>query len=298
MKAIEVKEIFKSFREGFLLERKEVLHGIDFEVHKGAVVGLLGPNGVGKTTTIKIIMGISEPDSGEVLIFGQKISKGARENIGFLPETPYFYDYLTGREILTSFARFYKLKGNIKKRVEEALDLVRLKEDADRWVRSYSKGMLQRLGLAQAILHDPELLVLDEPMSGLDPIGRREFREIITDLKNRGKTILFSSHILQDVEMICDEVVMIYAGRVIKQGILEEMLSGEISHYEVTVEGVKEVPGFTPERKSGKRLLFFVEDDRVDSIVKAVLEGGGRVRAVIPRTLTLEEIFIREVEER
>ncbi len=298
MKAIEVKGIFKSFREGFLLERKEVLHGVEFEVRGGAVVGLLGPNGAGKTTTIKIIMGISEPDSGEVLVSGKRASRSTRENIGFLPEAPYFYDYLTGREILTSFARFYRMKGDISRRVDEVLEIVGMRDEADRWVRSYSKGMLQRIGLAQAIIHDPDLLVLDEPMSGLDPIGRREFREIISGLKKKGKTILFSSHILQDVEMICDEVVMIYEGRVIKQGVLEDMLSGEISHYEVTVEGVEEIPGFTPERRSGKRLLFMVEEGRVDSIVKAVIEAGGKIRAVIPRTLTLEEIFIREVKDR
>ncbi|MCD6454606.1 MAG: ABC transporter ATP-binding protein [Candidatus Aminicenantes bacterium] len=293
---IEIKDVRKSYKQGFFLEKKEVLHGVSFKVKTGAVVGLLGPNGAGKTTTIKILMGISNPDSGEVYIFGKSQSKMVREKIGFLPETPYFYDYLTGREILKSFAGFFSIKVNVERRIDEVIELVGLKGHENKWLRSYSKGMLQRIGLAQAILHDPQLLVLDEPMSGLDPMGRREFRDIITSLKKRGKTILFSSHILQDVEMICDEVVMIYNGRVIKQGVLEEMLSGEIKYYEVTVKGV-EVPGFEPERRSGKRVLYRVEENEVDELIKKVVSAGGKVKAVIPRSLNLEEIFIREVQK-
>ncbi len=292
---IEVKEVRKSFREGFLLERKEVLHGISFNVKSGAVVGLLGPNGAGKTTTIKIIMGISPPDEGEVLVFGKKLSKETKKAIGFLPEAPYFYDYLTGREILRSFSDFYQNLNEEK--INEVLKLVGLKEEADRMLRSYSKGMLQRIGLAQALLHDPELLIFDEPMSGLDPIGRKEFRDVITSLKEKGKTILFSSHILQDVEMICDEVIMIYRGKVIKIGVLNEMLKNEVTYYEVTVEGTGGADNFSPLKKSGGRFLYRVKEGELDGLIRSVMENGGRIRSVIPRSLTLEEIFIREVKK-
>ena len=292
---IEVKEVRKSFREGFLLERKEVLHGISFNVKSGAVVGLLGPNGAGKTTTIKIIMGISPPDEGEVLVFGKKLSKETKKAIGFLPEAPYFYDYLTGREILRSFSDFYQNLNEEK--INEVLKLVGLKEEADRMLRSYSKGMLQRIGLAQALLHDPELLIFDEPMSGLDPIGRKEFRDVITSLKEKGKTILFSSHILQDVEMICDEVIMIYRGKVIKIGVLNEMLKNEVTYYEVTVEGTGRADDFSPLKRSGGRFLYRVKEGELDGLIRSVMENGGRIRSVIPRSLTLEEIFIREVKK-
>ncbi len=293
MKILEVKDVFKSYKTGFLLERKKVLHGVSFSVEKGAVVGLLGPNGAGKTTTIKSILGITPIESGEILIFGKKLSKKTKARLGYLPEAPYFYDYLTGEEILLSFSRFYT--GVSRDRIEEVLSLVGLSQASKKRIKTYSKGMLQRLGLAQAIVHEPELVILDEPMSGLDPIGRREFREIINRLRQEGKTILFSSHILQDVEMICDRVVMLYGGRVIKEGILEEMLQEEVKFFEVTVEGL-EIEGLRAERKAGNRVLYRVQsEEEVQRIIKMVAEGGGKVRAVVPRALTLEEIFIREV---
>ncbi len=292
-KVLQVKNLHKTYKTGFLLERKKVLHGVSFSVERGQIVGLLGPNGAGKTTTIKSILGITPVDSGEILIFGERLSKSAKAKIGYLPEAPYFYDYLTGMELLSAFSRFY---GGVKReRIEEVLSLVGLSEASKKRVRTYSKGMLQRLGLAQAILHDPHLIILDEPMSGLDPIGRREFREIINRLREEGKTILFSSHILQDVEMICDHVVMIYQGKVIKKGVLEEMLQEEVRFFEVTVEGV-ELEGMEAERKSGNRVLYRAEsEEQVQEIIKRTMEKGGKVRAVVPRALTLEEIFIREV---
>ncbi len=294
MKILEVRDLRKTYKTGFLLKRKEVLHGVTFSVEKGSVVGLLGPNGAGKTTTIKSILGITRIDSGEVLVFGEKLNKGIKRKIGYLPENPSFYDYLTGREILREFSRFY---GNVDEgEINRALEEVGLFSYGNKKIKTYSKGMLQRLGLAQAVLHQPELVILDEPMSGLDPLGRREFRETINRLREKGKTILFSSHILQDVEMICDHVILLYEGRVVKEGVLEEMLEQEIKFFEITVEGT-EVEGREPIRRSANRLLYRVEtEEEVQGIIQETLRKGGKVRAIMPRTLTLEEIFIREVQ--
>ncbi len=294
MEILQVKELRKTYRTGFLLRPKEVLHGVSFSVEKGSVVGLLGPNGAGKTTTIKTILGITRADSGEVLVFGEKLTKKTKGRIGYLPENPFFYDYLTGRELLRDFSGFYG--GVREEEINRVLEEVGLASAANRRIRTYSKGMLQRLGLAQAIVHQPELIILDEPMSGLDPLGRREFREIISRLREAGKTILFSSHILQDVEMICDHVLLLYQGRVIKEGVLEEMLESEIKFFEVTVEGV-EIEGMEPLRRSGNRVLYRAENvDAVQRLVEETIRKGGKVIAIMPRTLTLEEIFIREVQ--
>ena len=207
--AIEVEKLTKDYPYGFLqLKKKRSLDALTMQVQTGEVFGFLGPNGAGKSTTIKLLMRLIFPTAGSARILGKPISDIAmHRDIGYLPEQPYFYDYLTAAELLDYFARFHDFSANERReRVARTLKKVGLADSARVQLRKFSKGMLQRVGLAQAILHDPEVVVLDEPMSGLDPVGRREVRDIILELKKQGKTVLFSTHILSDAEMLCDRV--------------------------------------------------------------------------------------------
>src|SRR5215469_3651626 len=213
--AIETENLSKEYPHGFLhLKKKTSLEGLTMQVEEGEAFGLLGPNGAGKSTTIKLLMGIIFPTAGNARILGRPASDvSMHRDIGYLPEQPYFYDYLTAAEVLDYFARFHGFGAAERaERVRQMLKKVGLETAGKIQLRKYSKGMLQRVGLAQAILHDPKLVILDEPMSGLDPVGRREVRDIILELKNAGKTILFSTHILPDAEMLCDRVGVIAGG--------------------------------------------------------------------------------------
>src|SRR5947207_5749432 len=210
--AIEIENLSKDYPFGFLhLKKKTSLEGLTMSVEHGEVFGFLGPNGAGKSTTIKLLMGLIFPTAGTARILEKPISDiGMHNRIGYLPEQPYFYDYLTAAELLDYFARFHDLKAaERRERVDGMLKKVGLETARKIQLRKYSKGMLQRVGLAQAILHDPEVVILDEPMSGLDPVGRREVRDIILQLKKDGKTVMFSRHILSDAEMLCDRVGVI-----------------------------------------------------------------------------------------
>ncbi|MBW2494215.1 MAG: ABC transporter ATP-binding protein, partial [Deltaproteobacteria bacterium] len=208
---VRVDDLVKDVRPGFGLRVKRILEGISFRVREREIFGFIGPNGAGKTTTLKVLMGLIRATSGRASILGHDVSEiSFRRQIGFLPEQPYFYDYLTGREIL----RFYsKLSGvrreHRERRVTELLELVGLTAAGNTRLRGYSKGMLQRIGVAQALVHDPQVVFLDEPMSGLDPVGRKEVRDIILRLRDEGKTIFMNTHILSDVEMVCDRVAII-----------------------------------------------------------------------------------------
>src|SRR5271167_3563326 len=218
--AIEIENLTKDYPFGFLhLKKKRSLEGLTMQVESSDLFGLLGPNGAGKSTTIKLLVGLIFPDAGSAHILGKPITDiEMHRDIGYLPEQPYFYDYLTAAEVLDYFARFHDLTAaDRRERVARMLKKVGLDTAGKIQLRKYSKGMLQRVGLAQAILHDPQLVILDEPMSGLDPVGRREVRDIILELKNAGKTILFSTHILPDAEMLCDRVGVIVGGKL--QGI-------------------------------------------------------------------------------
>src|SRR5579864_8801885 len=214
--AIQVENLTKDYPFGFLhLKKKRSLEGLTMQVDDGEVFGFLGPNGAGKSTTIKLLAGLIFPTAGTARILGKPIEDVAmHQDIGYLPEQPYFYDYLTASELLDYFARFHGLTAaDRQERVQRMLKKVGLDTAKKIQLRKYSKGMLQRVGLAQAILHDPQVVVLDEPMSGLDPLGRREVRDIILALKREGRTILFSTHILSDAEMLCDRVGVIVGGR-------------------------------------------------------------------------------------
>jgi len=226
--AIRIRDLRKRFRLGFIPKTREILKGITFSVREGEIFGYLGPNGAGKTTTIKCLLGLIRPDAGTVEIFGRShLSPRSREPLGFLPENPYFYDYLSAREFLAFTADLFGLERREKEgRIARLLKLVGLERAADLPLRKYSRGMLQRAGLAQSLINDPKLVILDEPLGGMDPLGRKEIRDIIVRFKDEGKTVFFTSHILQDIEMICDRVAIIVGGRIVKEGDLADRSRG------------------------------------------------------------------------
>lgn len=242
MNAIEIKNLTKIYKKKRLFNDKKFLavDGLSFDVHEGEIFGFLGPNGSGKTTTIKLLLGLLFPTAGDCFVFGEKIpSLGASAKIGYLPEIPYLYKYLTAREILKLYGSISHIPGNIlDTRIDEILDTVKLKTDVSARLGEFSKGMLQRVGVAQALLHEPPLLILDEPFTGLDPLGLKDIRDIILQLKTKGKTIFFSSHIISEAEKICNRVAIIYRGKLlrivktdeIRPGSLENIFISEISN--------------------------------------------------------------------
>ncbi|MDX2054425.1 MAG: ABC transporter ATP-binding protein [Polyangiaceae bacterium] len=300
---ISVKDLRKSFRQGFWMRRVDAVKGVSFGVPAGSIFGFLGPNGAGKTTTIKMLTGLIAPTSGEATLFGQPIgTRGARARLGFLPENPYIYPYLTPREFVEMSARLSGLAGrNIPSRTRTVLEEVGIWYAADRPVRRLSKGMLQRAGLAAALVADPELLVLDEPMSGLDPVGRKEVRDLIFQQRHVGRTIFFSTHILSDVEVLCDQVTILRQGEVVVSGELKTLLKGDVRRIDVVLLGVH--AGFEERaasrgykaRRVGERLIFEVEgEDRLPPLLRDALDVGLRVAEVNSRHETLEDLFLRE----
>jgi ABC-2 type transport system ATP-binding protein len=238
---VETEDLRKVYRTGFWLNQKVTsLKGCSLKVYRGETFGLLGPNGAGKTTLLKLLLGIVRPSGGKGAVLGRPMGDlSAKQSIGYLPENAYFYDYLTGWEFLEFTAGLFRVpKGVSKQRIPQLLDLVGLAESAakKKQMRQYSKGMQQRIGVAQALINDPDLVFLDEPMSGLDPLGRYQIREIIQSLKQQGKTIFFNSHILSDVEAICDRVAILAQGDLLCTGSMEELL-GSVDTYQVRVRG-------------------------------------------------------------
>jgi len=299
--AIRIENLKKSFRLGFIPKMKEILKGISLSVKEGEIFGYLGPNGAGKTTTIKCVLGLIYPDAGTIEIFGQPHGTArARQALGFLPENPYFYDYLTAREFLTFYGDLFGLgRKETGERTGRLLKLVGLERAAGLQLRKFSRGMLQRIGLAQALINDPKLVILDEPLGGLDPLGRKEIRDIIVRFKQEGKTVFFTSHILQDIEMICDHVAIIVGGRVVKQGALQDLVSEKVLFTEMTVSGLPPEAfrglGESVSAQGGRVLLKILEENRVDDILALVRERKGKVISLSPRTETLEDIFVETV---
>ncbi|MBN1273105.1 MAG: ABC transporter ATP-binding protein [Candidatus Aminicenantes bacterium] len=296
--ALKTENLHKTFKLGFIPKKKAVLKGISFSVIPGEIFGYLGPNGAGKTTTLKCVTGLIFPDKGNIDIFGRPhLSLEAKEKIGFLPENPYFYDYLTAREFLRFCSQLFPKKTKIKSpRILELLSLVGLKEVADLPLRKFSKGMLQRAGFAQALIHDPEMVILDEPLGGLDPIGRKELRDIIVRLKEEGKTVLLSSHILQDIEMICDRVAIILNGEIINQGSLQDLISQKVLFTEIVLSGVEpqELTAFGEPLSTfgGRTLLKIFEEDKIDNVLRLIHSREAKVHSLVPRTETLEDLFV------
>lgn len=307
MPAINIINLTKIFKTEFLRKRIEAVRALSLTVDERVVFGFLGPNGAGKTTTIKIIVGLLKPTQGRVEIFGRSVEEiRARMAVGYLPEGPYFYDYLTGNELLNYYSRLVDMKGlNRRARIEELLKLVGLWESRNQPLRSFSKGMLQRIGIAQALLNNPNLLILDEPMSGLDPIGRKEIRDLILGLREQGKTIFFSTHILQDVELICDRVAIINKGRLISSGKWSELNPVKEEVFEISIEGINresisQYKAVTDEvKESGENLIIRVNTkEKVDLVWEITRKNRGSVTSVIPVRKSLEELFIEEVAEK
>ncbi|MBN1900755.1 ABC transporter ATP-binding protein [Candidatus Sumerlaeota bacterium] len=283
------------------------LQSLTLDVEEGQIFGLLGPNGAGKTTAIKILMGLIFPTSGSATLMGKPLGdKSVKSKIGFLPENPYFYDYLKGYEFLSYYGQLYGMSaGERKKKIPELLERVGLSHAADLPLKGYSKGMLQRIGLAQALLNDPRIVFLDEPQSGLDPFGRKEVRDLILSLKEKGATVFFSSHILSDAEMICDRVAILNKGRLINVGALEDILSTRIKTYEIEAADMADELVRDMEAKSNLTLrrkqsvLFSMENqDQAIGMVKKIIDSGGNLVSFIPRRETLEEYFFRKIESK
>ncbi len=302
--AIETVRLSKTYRSGFRMRRVKALTDVSISVQQGEVFGFLGPNGAGKTSLIKILMGLSRPSSGRAQVLGRPTYDArVKAKIGFLPESPYFYEYLTAREFLQFSARLAGVpKGEVEDRIRSLLRLVRMESAANQQMRGYSRGMLQRMGIAQALVGDPEVVVLDEPMGGLDPVGRHEFRDLIAGLRDQGKTVFFSTHILTDVEMICDRVGIIIGGRMVSVGQLSEILGEDTESVEVTVRGAagkfRKAMERVAERsiQSGSDLLLTVRSEEdVEKVMAIAREAQARVVAIVPRRRTLEDHFMAQV---
>jgi len=282
------------------------LDRLNLEVHQGEIFGFLGHNGAGKTTTIKLLLGLLAPTAGQAWILDRPIEDVTiKQQVGFLPEAPYFYEYLTAEEFLTFYGQLFGLGGApLTKKVEELLEMVALTDARRLQLRKFSKGMLQRIGLAQALINDPALVVLDEPMSGLDPIGRRDVRDIILSLKEEGKTVFFSTHILPDVEMICDRVGILVRGRLRAVGTVQDLVgTSGVASVEMVVAGLTDAGIQEAERQGGKvlrrgaQVLLRLDDpSRVDSLVELVLRSGGRLVSLVPHKRTLEDLFLEQVK--
>jgi ABC-2 type transport system ATP-binding protein len=302
---LQVEGLRKEFVRGFSRKRTVAVDGVSFDVVRGEVFGFLGPNGAGKTTTMKMLMGLIHPSAGRATILGAAVGNiEAKRKIGYLPENPYFYDYLSADEFMHMVGRLYGLgRAERQARADKLLARVGLEASKSRPMRGYSKGMLQRVGLAQALMGDPELVVLDEPMSGLDPIGRREVRELILELRAQGKTVFFSTHILADANLLCDRVGIIVKGKLRDVGPLGALLSPKVLQIEVLWQGSEDLRGelraaFARDdghQTSSEGQIFVArEQAELDRFVAAVIAGGGEISSVTPQRETLEELFVRD----
>ena len=306
---IEIENLSKDYEVGFWKKKKvRALDGLSLQVAGGQIFGFLGGNGAGKTTTIKILMSLMYPSTGTAKILGHDISDvKMRSRIGYCPENPYFYDYLKARELMNYFGELFGLDAAQRNRkTEELLTKVGLDEkDWNKQLRKFSKGMLQRVGLAQSLINEPEIVFLDEPMSGLDPIGRREIRELIVELREKGTTVFMSTHILSDIEALCDNVAILRGGKLAATGNLDELLtnSGEMQIYEITVKGIPaqvlqnetaNISGATVSTKPNGATIQVTDEKDIDKILPIIRNGGGSLISVQPVRQSLEELFVKE----
>jgi ABC-2 type transport system ATP-binding protein len=300
--AIEIENLTKDYPFGFLhLKKKTSLEGLTMTVEEGETFGFLGPNGAGKSTTIKLLVGLIFPTSGSARILGRPTSDiEMHRDIGYLPEQPYFYDYLTAAELLDYFARFHDLTAaDRRERVQRMLEKVGLETARKIQLRKYSKGMLQRVGLAQAILHDPKVVILDEPMSGLDPVGRREVCDIILELKREGKTVLFSTHILSDAEILCDRVGVIVGGKLRGVGAPDEIVGLKAHGLEVLFEhsgsDARAAALLGKATKTGSRYRLLVGEEELYATLEQLHGAGAKIVGVAQVKASLEEYFMHLV---
>jgi len=306
--AIRIDELTKDYANGFWRRRPyRALDGLSLEVEPGEVFGFLGPNGAGKTTTLKLLLQLIFPSSGRAEILGRPVGDLAtRQRIGYLPENPQFYEHLTAEELLTYFARLFGYRGSaLKARVTGLLDRVAIGAERRLQLRRFSKGMIQRVGIAQALVNDPEVVFLDEPMSGLDPLGRRDVRQLILELRDQGRTVFFSSHILADAEVLCRRVAVVAGGRLAASGRLADILAFDVQGWELVVAGLKSevLELLTPrilraiEISPGRYTLDLAPDPPPDRLLGELLATGATLVSLNPMRETLEDFFVRRVAE-
>jgi ABC-2 type transport system ATP-binding protein len=305
MAAIETENLTKDYLVGFWRPRPyRALDGLSMTVEEGEVFGFLGPNGAGKSTTLKLLMGLIRPTAGSMRILGRPIEDlDVRRRLGFLPENPYFYDYLTAEELLRYYGRLSGLSGpGCERRVQSVLDEVGLGAERRMRLRSYSKGMIQRVGVAQAIVAEPSLVFFDEPMSGLDPLGRRDLRQLMLNLRERGCTVFFSSHILSDAEALCHRVGIVAQGRMVAQGRLNDLVAFDVRGWEVVVAGLTEP--LAGEIRGRVRSLKALDHDRwtieltatpPEPFVAELAGRGVRIVSLNPIRTTFEDFFVHAV---
>jgi ABC-2 type transport system ATP-binding protein len=302
--AVETRGLTKDYLVGsFVRTKKRALDSLDLEVEEGEIFGLIGPNGAGKTTSLKLLMGLVFPSAGDARILGKPLDDAEmKQQIGYVPEQPYFYDYLTGRELLDYFGQLFGLsRAERGRRSGELLEKVGMSAAADVPLRKYSKGMTQRIGIAQALVNRPRVVFLDEPMSGLDPIGRREMSLLIRELRDSGVTVFFCSHILSDVEQLCDRVAILNRGRLVESGPLSRIIDVSLRALEVVVEGMtpeieSRIGSLQSSRRQGTTShLSFRDREEFDRALPLLLENGVRLVSLNPVKESLEDHFIREV---
>lgn len=303
MSAIKTENLTHEYKRHFWSKANRALDNLNIEIDEGEIFGYLGANGAGKTTTIKILVGLHTQTSGKASIFGIDTHEvESRKLVGFQPENPYFYEYLSAVEALRFYGSLCGIQRNERQsKSEELLEFVGLGEAKNVRVGDFSKGMRQRLGIAQAIIHKPKLVILDEPMSGLDPVGRMQVREIILRLREQGFTVFFSSHILADVEMVADRVALLAKGKLTRLGKLSELLEAKVNSIEVVASGienstVEELKKKCRESKftDNSSMFIFSNWDDADYASEKILNNGGKIRGVRPIKETLEEYFMRE----
>jgi ABC-2 type transport system ATP-binding protein len=301
---IEIENLTKDYEVGFWKKKKiRALDGLTLNVERGQIFGFLGGNGAGKTTTIKILTSLIFPTEGSAKILGSPISDvKMHAGIGYCPENPYFYDYLSARELMMYFGELFGMdKSESKRKTEELLTKVGLDEkDWTKQLRKFSKGMLQRVGLAQSLINSPEIVFMDEPMSGLDPIGRREIRELIAELRENGTTIFMSTHILSDIEALCDRVAIMRNGKLAATGKLDELLASESQQFEINVKGISpdiisaNFPNLKFNLKPNGANIYVDDENEVEKILATVREAGGKLVSVQPVKQSLEELFVKK----
>ena len=298
--AIRTEGLRKVYRTGFFRRAYVGLAGLDLEVQRGEVFGFIGPNGAGKTTTQKLLMGLNFPTSGKAWLLGEPLgTRAVMARIGFLPERPYFYDYLTASEFLHFYGQLHGIdKAERSRRIDELLPLVHMERARHVQLRKFSKGMLQRVGIAQALINEPELVVLDEPASGLDPMGRLLIRDIVRSLKDKGVTVFLSSHVLSDVEEVCDRVGIIMGGELQQVGTVAELVGQTMRSIEVVAAGLETAEGLPlePTRVTprGHHVFEAADHDAARALVRALDAAGGRLVHYLPRRETLEQYFMDE----
>jgi ABC-2 type transport system ATP-binding protein len=305
MSAIEILGLEKIYNVGFWGKRaRRALCPLNFSVEEGEIFGFLGPNGAGKTTTLKILMGLVFPTGGTARILGMELDDPRmKAQIGFLPEQPYFYDHLTARELLNYYGQLSGVNsGQLSGKVNAVLEKVKLTDSANVQLRKFSKGMLQRAGIAQAILHDPKVVFLDEPMSGLDPMGRREVRNLIEELKSAGKTVFFSTHILSDAEALCDRVAILHQGELRGVGAVAELTASVHGNVEIVWHGNRVPAGMKSMLKechaAAETMRVVVEDVNQDAVLETIRHEGLRLISVTPVRTSLEDYFVAQLGAR